>query len=180
MVGASLIILALVGTSLGLIEARRQEREARRLKNVVVAEAHKKEIARQAEAEKRLGQVAKANEILGSIFKDLDPRQSRDGRKPLAALLGDRLDQATAAIEGEAIGDTVAVARRQRTLGQSRLSLGYPEKAIGLFTMARATFTARPGPDHPKSLATTNDLAVGYLTPASSTTRCPPRGDARA
>ncbi len=66
---------------------------------------------------------------MNSFFKGLDPRQSRDGRKPLAALLGDRLDQATVAIVGEAIGDPAAVAWRQRTPGQSRLSLGYPKKS---------------------------------------------------
>ena len=75
-VAASLVLLALVGgivgTTLGLFEARRQERMA-------VAESQEKEKARQAEAtqrqqaEKRLTQIEKANEILGSIFKDLNP-----------------------------------------------------------------------------------------------------------
>ena len=43
------------------------------------------------------------------------------------------LDQATARIEGEAIGDPIAVARMQVTLGESHLGLGYPKKAINLF-----------------------------------------------
>jgi hypothetical protein len=68
-----------MGTTLGLVEARRQER-------IAVDESHEKEKARAAEAhqrrsaedqrrkaEKRLTQIEKANEILGSIFKDLDP-----------------------------------------------------------------------------------------------------------
>ena len=101
----------------------------------------------------RLAQIEKANEILGSIFKDLNPRNAEKDGKPLSALLGERLDQATAQIEGEAIGDPLAVARMQLTLGESQLGLGYPEKAIGLFTKARATFTARLGPDHPDTLA---------------------------
>ena len=66
--------------------------------------------------------------------------------------MGERLDQATAQIEGEAIGDPLTVARMQLTLGESQLGLGYPEKAIALFTKARATFTAQLGPDHPDTL----------------------------
>ena len=57
---AALVLLALVlgvvGTTLGLVEARRQTA---------------------AQAEKRLAQVTKMNDILGSIFKDLDPENAR-------------------------------------------------------------------------------------------------------
>ena len=77
-------------------------------------------------------------------------------------MLGERLDQATAQIEGEAIGDPLAVARMQMTLGDSQLGLGYPEKAVALFTKARATFTAQLGPDHPDTLWSMNNLAFGY------------------
>ena len=47
-------------------------------------------------------------------------------------------------------------------LGESQLGLGYPEKAIGLFTKARATFTVRLGPDHPDTLTSMDNLAAGY------------------
>ena len=88
------------------------------------------------------------NEILGSIFKDLDPKSIRKDGKPLSAVLGERLDRATAEIEGEATGDPLAVARMQMTLGTSQLGLGYPERAIALFTKA-----APPSP--PSSAPTT-------------------------
>ena len=150
-VAASLVLLALVGgiigTTLGLFEARRQTAEANRQKPIAVA---------------RLTQIEKANEILGSIFKDLNPKNEEKDGKPLVARLGERLDQATAQIEGEAIGDPLTVARMQNTLGESQLGLGYPEKAITLLTKARATFTAQLGPDHPDTLDSMNDLAVGY------------------
>src|SRR5262245_36698024 len=155
--------------TLGLLEARRQEREAKRQERIAVAEAHEKEKARQAEAlqrqqaEKRLAQIEKSNEILGSIFKDLDPGSAEKDGKPLSALLGERLDQAAAQIEGEAIGDPLAVARMQMTLGESQLGLGYSGKAIDLFTKARATFTTQLGPDHPDTLTSMNDLANGYF-----------------
>ncbi len=164
-VAAALVLLVLVagmvGTTLALLEARRQERRA-------VAESKEKEKARQAEAlqrrqaEKRLTQVEKANEILGSIFKDLDPHNAENADKPLSALLGERLDQATAQIEGEAIGDPLAVARMQMTLGISQRGLGYAEKAIALLAKARATLIARLGPDHPDTLASMNNLAGVY------------------
>ena len=105
---------------------------------------------RNAAAEKRLAQVTKMNEILGSIFKDLDPRKRQKDGKPLSAVLGERLDRATAEIEGEATGDPLAVARMQMTLGRSQLGLGYPERAIALFTKARATFDRRARPRPPR------------------------------
>ncbi len=148
---AALVLLALglgvVGTTLGLFEARRQQG---------IADGQRRQ------AEKRLAQVAKMNEILGSIFQDLNPANAAKDGKPLAAVLGERLDRATAEIEGEATGDPLAVARMQMTLGISQMGLGYPERAIALFTKARTTFTAELGPDHPDTLASMSNLAIGY------------------
>ena len=45
------------------------------------------------------------------------------------------------------------------TLGDSQSGLGYPEKAIVLFTKARATFTDQLGPEHLDTLASMNNLA---------------------
>jgi eukaryotic-like serine/threonine-protein kinase len=164
-VAASLVLLALlggvVGTTLGLIEATRQRK-------IAVAETAEREEARKAEAsqrqqaERRLSQIEKANEILGSIFEHLNPKNEEKDGKPLAARLGERLDQATAQIEGEAIGDPLTVARMQNTLGLSQLGLGQPDKAIMLFTKARATFTAQLGPDHPDTIFSGGNLALGY------------------
>jgi eukaryotic-like serine/threonine-protein kinase len=142
-IAASLVLLALVGgivgTTLGLFEANRQK----------------------LQAEKRLVQVEKANGILGSIFQDLDLKKEEKDGKPLLERLGERLNQATEQIEGEAIGDPLTVAHVQQTLGKSQLGLGYPERAIALLTKARATFTARLGPRHPNTLGTMNNLAQG-------------------
>jgi serine/threonine protein kinase len=169
---AALVLLALVlgvvGTTLGLIEARRQE-------GIAVDAAHAKEEARRAEAEqrgiaetrrreveKRAAQVTKMNDILGSIFQDLNPANAARDGKPLSAVLGERLERATAEIEGEATGDPLAVARMQMTLGRSQRSLGYPDRAIVLLTKARATFAAALGPDHADTLASMNILANSY------------------
>lgn len=113
-------------------------------------------------AQKRLAQIEKGNEILGSIFKDLDPDFDEKDSKPLRVMLGKRLELAAKQLEGEAVGDPVAVARLQRTLGGSLLRLGYPEKAIDLFSKARATLTTRLGPKHPDTLFSMADLAEAY------------------
>ena len=172
-VAASLVLLALVGgivgTTLGLFEARRQTAEAEHQKQIAVAEAVEKEKARKAEAtqrqqaEKRLTQIEKANEILGSIFKDLDPKNRGEGRQAARCAAG------RAARRGDGRRSR---ARRSATrwpwrgcrltLGESQIGLGYPEKAIALFTKARATFTAQLGPDHPDTLRSMNNLAEGY------------------
>jgi serine/threonine protein kinase len=143
-VAASLVLLALVagivGTTLGLVEASRQGKEA----------------------EKRLSQVEKSIDILGSVFKDLDPAKADEEDKPLLARLGERLDQATAQIEGDAIGDPLSVARMQKILGTSQLGLGNPKKAIGLLTKARETFTALLGSGDRDTLNAMGSLAIGF------------------
>ena len=133
-IAASLVLLALVGgiigTTLALFEANRQ-------RNV---------------AEKRLGQKDKANEILLSIFRDLDEQDSDIESLPLPARLAQRLDAATAELVGDATDDPLGVARMQMDLGKAQLGLGYAERAIDLCTKARATFTSHLGRDHPDTL----------------------------
>ena len=164
-IAASLVLVSLVGgvvgTSLGLIEARKQAR-------IAAEEAAGRENARLEEvrqrglAEKRSAQIEKANGILGSIFKDLNPKRAEREGKPLSALLGDLLDRATVEIEGDSIGDPLTVARMQLTLGRSQLGLGESGKAIDLITKARATFASRLGPDHPDTRTSLHELALGY------------------
>ena len=102
------------------------------------------------------------NDILGSIFTDLDPGSAQKDGKQLSVVLGERLERATEEIEGEATGDPLAVARMQITLGRSQRGLGYPDRAIVLLTKARATFAAVLGPDHPDTLTSMHTLATNY------------------
>ena len=143
-IAASLILLALVagiiGTTLGLIEARSQRQRA----------------------DKRLTQIEKINAILGSVFKDLDPKQAEEEGEPLSAILGKRLGQATSLIEAESIGEPLRVAQMQQILGQSLVGLGYPEKAIPLFVKARAIFATKRGADDPETLSCMSALGIAY------------------
>jgi tetratricopeptide (TPR) repeat protein len=103
-------------------------------------------------AQKRLAQVEKGVDLLGSIFEDLDPKAEENEGRPLRAILGERLDRAAADLEGEAVGDPLVVAGLQDRLGRTYLALGHPSKAKALFTKALATRRARLGADHPDVL----------------------------
>jgi len=50
-------------------------------------------------------------------------------------------------LEGEAVGDPLAAAGLQNSLGESLLSLGHPQDAISLFVKSRATRTAQQEAD---------------------------------
>ncbi len=150
-IAASFVLLALVvgviGTTWGLIEANRQRG---------IAEGRRKEV------ERRLSQKDKANAILLSIFRDLDAQGSDIESLPLPARLAQRLDVATAELAGDATDDPLGVARMQTALAEVQLDLGYAARAIDLCTRARSTFTARLGPDHPDTLSCMRRLATGY------------------
>jgi serine/threonine protein kinase len=169
---AGVAVLALVGgilgTTAGLVwaeRARQAEAEQRRLaqaneqKAVAAAEAEKE--ARE-QAQKRLRQIEKGNEILTSVFTDLDPREEKKLGKPLRVILGERLTRAAEQLEGEEVGDPLVMAGLQTRLAQSLYSLGMPERAVPLFAKARATRAATQGPDHPDTLVSTNNLAGAY------------------
>ena len=174
-IAASLVFLALVGgiigTTLGLFEANRQ----RGIADARLADAtEQRGIAegRRKEAEKRLAQKDKANEILLSIFKDLNTDDAETA--PLPARLAQRLDVATAGLEGDATDDPLGVARMQVALADTQLSLGFAERSIELCTRARATLTARLGPDHFDTLKSMRVLAVGYQDVGKNDLALPP------
>jgi tetratricopeptide (TPR) repeat protein len=159
-VAAGLVGLALVGgivgTSWGLVTARRAQQ----------AEAARADGERQAKevAEARLAQLEKGNEILASIFTDLDPRAEEKYGRPLRAILGDRLVKAADQLAGEAVGDSLVVAGLQNRLGASLLSLGLAEPAAALLEKVRTARAAALGADHPDTLTAMNNLALAYKT----------------
>jgi tetratricopeptide (TPR) repeat protein len=141
-------------------EAARAEGEARaKQKAVDAAEAAKRA---HAQAQRRLAQVEKGNEVLVSIFADLDIRKVKEGTEPLEAVLAGRLVKAARQLEGEAVGDLLMVAGLQERLGLTLMNLGHPREAIPLFVKARRTRQAKQGPDHPDTLRSMNNLATGY------------------
>jgi serine/threonine protein kinase/tetratricopeptide (TPR) repeat protein len=132
------LLAGLVGTMVGLVQAEQAKDTA----------------------EKRLAQVEKGIDLLGSVFADLDPFAEEKEGRPLRAILGERLDQAAAALEGEGIGDPLVVARLQERLGQTYLGLGHAAPAEALFAKAVATRQALLGPDDPLTLGSMHHQAV--------------------
>ena len=177
---ASLVVLVLLagiaGTTFGLIRAEHRRQDAdnaraaeadrangERLAKIDAQNSAAAEKAANERAQKRLREVAKSNEILGSIFDSLDPKEIAKNERPLQAILVEKLDKAVAQLEGEAIGDPLVVATMQTRFGRSLLALNEPKKAIILLEKARKTLQSRLGADDPETLAAMLNLAVGYL-----------------
>ncbi len=185
-IAASLVLLALLagmaGTTWGLFQARQQETEARRQEQIARGESLEKEKARKAEAaradgerlakleaerkrrdaETNLGYAKKGNEILGSVFKNLDPKQNFATVAELRDALKANLSKAVQDLEGTAIGDPLTVAEMQNTLGLSLLGLGAAEQAIPVLKKARETRKANLGAEHPDTLSSMNILAAAF------------------
>jgi tetratricopeptide (TPR) repeat protein len=149
-----LLLGGIAGTTIGFVRAEQ----------ALAAEEKRAEgelLAKQS-AQKRLAQVEKGIDLLGSIFDNLDPRAEEKEGRPLRLILGDRLDQAAADLEGEAVGDPLVVARLQDRLARTYLGLGQAAKAQTLVARALATRRAQLGPDDPLTLQTLSLLAEAY------------------
>jgi serine/threonine protein kinase len=114
------------------------------------------------EATRAWKSTERANEILASIFRDLDPRAEEKGRPTLRVQLGERLNEAARLLQSEPIGDPATAARLQTLLGSSLGGLGQYDKALALLEQARQTNEELLGPNHPDTLVTKNNLAGVY------------------
>jgi serine/threonine protein kinase/tetratricopeptide (TPR) repeat protein len=133
-----LLVAGVIGTSVGLMRAE---------------EARKGERLAKETAEKRLTQIEGGVDILSSIFEDLDPLAEEKEGRSLRTILGERLDRAAAALEGEAVGDPLVVAKLQDRLGRTYRALGNAAKAKALFAKALAIRRAELGDDDADTLA---------------------------
>jgi serine/threonine protein kinase/tetratricopeptide (TPR) repeat protein len=149
---AALVILValvggLIGTSVGMVQAQRSAEAERRAKD---------------EAKRQFQQVEKANEILASVFTDLDPLAEKKDGPDLRVQLGERLEQAARLLEEETVEDALVVAGLQNLLGNSLHALGHLDQAQPLLEKARQTFEDRFGANHRHALACKSNLARLY------------------
>jgi hypothetical protein len=150
------------------LRAEDAERQARKDALRATAKEHDARLAAEAEglakqkAEKRLAQVVAALEILKSTFAGLDLRAAEAGGPPLPAQLGANLESAASLLEGEEVGDPLAVAQLQLWLARAQLSLGYPKRAVALLGKARMTLEGQRGPNHPETLSAMDRLASAH------------------
>jgi serine/threonine protein kinase/tetratricopeptide (TPR) repeat protein len=146
----AIVVLALVGgivgTAWGLVQARHSA-AAERIANEIT--------------NKRLTQIEKGNEILAGIFADLEIEEV-EGNRPLEAMLAERLVQAADQLQGESVGEPLAVAALQERLGRSLTSLGFADRAIPILQKSRQTRLEMLGRDHLDTLSTTGNLAQSY------------------
>ncbi len=171
-IAAGLVLLALlagiIGTSIGLVRAEFQRGLAIKARNAETARTEGERLAKldadqkRRDAETNLGYAKKANELLGSVFENLSPTQNYATVAELRNALEANLSRAIQDLEGTAIGDPLAVAEMQMTLGESLLGLGAADQAIPLFLRARETRTAKLGPDHPQTLTSMSYIAWAY------------------
>ena len=178
-IAGGLLFLALcvgvLGTGYGLVMALRAEARATEKADEAVtakaAETKRAESERQAKleaqdqrekAEKRLEQIVTTNKIMGSIFEDLDINNVSENGRSLELVLGERLKTAAGQLKGDAVGDTVVVARLQFVLGRSLMNLGFYPEAIELFKSSYGTCREAFGLSSEETLLSLDALASAY------------------
>ena len=177
---ASLVLLALVvgmaGTTWGMIRAtqsaeaeRVAKQDAEEQKQAAFAateqerQAKLESEAKRQEAERNVNYARKGNELLGSVFKGLDPKNNYANVGELRTVLKDNLAKAVKELEGSAIGDPLVVAEMQGTLARSLVGLGEAGQSITLFEKAYATQLAKLGPNHRDTIASMGNLGSEYI-----------------
>ncbi len=169
------LILGVIGTTLGRWEAQaqrdvaklaledeaKQRKEADRQRLIAEAAASAERLAREQE-QKRLQQVLKSNTALASIFKVLNPFEKSDDDQPLNILLGEQLVQVTNDLEAGTLGDPVAIAGLQVTLGKALYYLGYPQEALRLFRTAVGIYDSNQLLDSTEGGEARSNLAATY------------------
>ncbi|MFN0018561.1 MAG: tetratricopeptide repeat protein [Pirellulaceae bacterium] len=185
-IAAGLLLLSLVagivGTTLGLFEARTQRDAAENARaDEATQRAAAVESARQAtasaaaeklakkDAEEKarlaiasLKRLEKATESLVGVFHNIDPSSEEKEGLPLRMILARNLIQTADALQGGDAGDPVSTARMQSWLGVALHSVGDATAAITVLERSAATYRDTLGPDDPATLDTTNQLALAY------------------
>ncbi|MEX2560603.1 MAG: serine/threonine-protein kinase, partial [Pirellulales bacterium] len=151
----------LIGTTWGMIQAEQARGTAL---SAQFAEAERAQGERRAkeEAQKRLSQIEKGTEILGSVFRDLDPIAAEKAGVTSRDLLCQRLSEAAQQLEGETVGDPLIMARLQHLLGVSLREMDHLDQAEGVLVKACRTRERMLGADHVETAATRHDLAKLY------------------
>jgi serine/threonine protein kinase/tetratricopeptide (TPR) repeat protein len=141
-------------------EAARAEGEKQAKQDALAAAAAEK--AAKEQAQRRLAQIEKGVELFAGMLTGINPRAEEKGGEPLYVQLRHRAEQAAAELDGEGVGDPLAVARLQTVLGATLRDLGSSAAAVAMLEKARATRERELGADHPDTLVTLNNLAGAY------------------
>ena len=115
-----------------------------------------------AQTKKRLSQIEKGVELFAGMLRGIDPAKKAQGGPSLYEQLREKAEKAADELDGDAVGDPVAVAGLQRTLGETLDGLGRSGKAIAAHEKAVATDKAQLGLRHDETLAAAMQLATAY------------------
>ena len=113
-------------------------------------------------AQLRLQQLAKSNDILASVFNDLNVREVDAGDVHLRAALIENLRAVADEIKADAIGDPLTTARMQHQVGRAFLAFDFPEDAIGLLAPSWKTSSEHLGPDQPTTITRMLHTSAAY------------------
>ncbi len=156
----AVLLFTATAVSAGLaLWANRERIRAGRAEDAATLSAEQERESRML-SDARLGQIEKANGILTSVFRDLDPREAKVDDRALRLQLGAQLDKAAAQIDAEAIADPVTLAALHESLGVTQNNLGFHDKAIVLLTQAAQARDNHLGSDHDLTLTARNNLAT--------------------
>jgi serine/threonine protein kinase len=143
-------------------EDARRERDAKEQARLAEQQRAEGEQIAKLQAEKNLDFARRGNEVLQSVFKSLDPAAEYKTIAELRNALSTNVQKAIGNIEGTSLGEPLAVAELQDTLGQSLLGLGESAESIEVLQRAVATRVTLLGDTDPKTIRSKGHLAESY------------------
>jgi serine/threonine protein kinase len=119
--------------------------------------------------QRRLRQIENGVEQFAGLLTGINPRNEEQGGSTVYQQLRERAENAADALDADAVGDPLVVARLQTIYGATLGELGNAAKAVEVLEKARVTRERELGPDHPDTLITFNSLALAYRTTGRTT-----------
>lgn len=147
-----LVLGGIIGTSYGMIRAVHSERHA---------------LDSLRQSEDNLRYAIRGNEILSSVFRNLDPRAEFETVAEIRNALRNNLGEAVQELNATVIDDPLKLAEMQDLLAVALLGLGQWDEALGLYRQSLEIRLDKLGSDHEETLVSQNNLAEAYSTAES-------------
>jgi len=156
------LVLGLLGTTAGLLEAQRQWRESVKANTAKDIALKNEQQARQT-AENRLKQLRQANAIVSDLVVTQNPLLPDYAQLPRNVVLTDKIERIVKQIDSISADDPETQAQLKSAIGQSLLDLGKFDMATKLLDEAYSTQMKQYGPLDRRSLLTGMASASAYL-----------------
>jgi tetratricopeptide (TPR) repeat protein len=164
-------LVGIFGTTLGLIEAKRQEGLALTRKNQ--ADRNAAEAKNQEQNAKDLLELSSAvvdfleNDVLSQAGSKAQADRKFDPDPDLT--IHEALDRAADAVGDKFRNRPQLEAITRQTVGNAYREVGQYEKAVAQLRQSAAIYKRKLGPDHPDTLGTLNNLALAYEDAGNAT-----------